>query len=176
MRRKTLETDIDILENDELIIQCEDKIFSHMMKTFFYYMDLKVKFIADFDLIHHLWEDSAITIAQFLKERISNKKVNRFSSKIIPMDDALIMAAVDISRAYSSVELDIKEEEKGFEVGNFREFINALSSNLPATIHIKQLSGINAHHIIEGGFKSLGIALKEATSLSEKIVSTKGMI
>jgi imidazoleglycerol-phosphate dehydratase len=176
MRRKTLETDIDILENDELIIQCEDKIFSHMMKTFFYYMDLKVKFTTEFDLIHHLWEDSAITIAQFLKEKMLDKKINRFSTKIIPMDDALIMAAVDISRAYSSVEMDIKEEEKGFEIGNFREFINALSSNLPATIHIKQLSGINAHHIIEGGFKSLGMALKEAISESEKIVSTKGMI
>jgi imidazoleglycerol-phosphate dehydratase len=123
-----------------------------------------------------LWEDSAITIAQFLREKISNKKINRFSTKIVPMDDALILAAVDISRAYSSVEMDIKEEEKGFEIGNFREFINALSSNLPATIHIKQLSGINAHHIIEGGFKSLGMALKEAISESEKIVSTKGMI
>jgi len=176
MRRKTLETDIEIVENDELIIQCEDKIFSHMMKTLFYYMELNVSFKADFDLIHHLWEDSAITIAQFLREKISNKKINRFSTKIVPMDDALILAAVDISRAYSSVEMDIKEEEKGFEIGNFREFINALSSNLPATIHVKQLSGINAHHIIEGGFKSLGMALKEATGQSEKIVSTKGMI
>ncbi|SDC86830.1 imidazoleglycerol-phosphate dehydratase [Geotoga petraea] len=176
MRRKTLETDIEIIENDELIIQCEDKIFSHMMKTLFYYMGLNVSFKADFDLIHHLWEDSAITTAQFLREKISDKKINRFSTKIVPMDDALILAAVDISRAYSTIELDIKEEEKGFEIGNFREFINALSSNLPATIHIKQLSGINAHHIIEGGFKSLGMALKEATGQSEKIVSTKGMI
>jgi imidazoleglycerol-phosphate dehydratase len=176
MRRKTLETDIEIVENDELIIQCEDKIFSHMMKTLFYYMGLKVKFRADFDLIHHLWEDSAITIALFLREKMSNKKINRFSTKIVPMDDALILAAVDVSRAYSSVEMDIKEEEKGFEIGNFREFINALSSNLPATIHVKQLSGINAHHIIEGGFKSLGIAMKEATGESEKIISTKGMI
>jgi len=176
MRRKTLETDIEIIENNELIIQCEDKIFSHMVKTLFYYMDIKVKFTAEFDLIHHLWEDSAITIAQFLKQKIYDKKINRFSTKIIPMDDALIMTAVDISRAYSSVELDIKEEEIGFEVGNFREFINALSSNLPATVHIKQLSGFNAHHIIECGFKTLGMALKEATSESEKIVSTKGMI
>ncbi|TGG86986.1 imidazoleglycerol-phosphate dehydratase [Geotoga petraea] len=176
MTRKTLETDIEIMESNELIIQCEDKIFSHMVKTLFYYMGLKVKFRADFDLIHHLWEDSAITIAQFLKEKISDKKINRFSTKIVPMDDALILVAVDISRAYSSVEMDIKEEEKGFEIGNFREFINALSSNLPATIHVKQLSGINAHHIIEGGFKSLGMALKEATGESEKIVSTKGMI
>ena len=176
MRRKTLETDIEIIENNELIIQCEDKIFSHMVKTLFYYMDIKVKFTAEFDLIHHLWEDSAITIAQFLKQKIYDKKINRFSTKIIPMDDALIMTAVDISRAYSSVELDIKEEEIGFEIGNFREFINALSSNLPATVHIKQLSGFNAHHIIEGGFKTLGMALKEAISESEKIVSTKGMI
>jgi imidazoleglycerol-phosphate dehydratase len=164
------------MESNELIIQCEDKIFSHMVKTLFYYMGLKVKFRADFDLIHHLWEDSAITIALFLREKMSNKKINRFSTKIVPMDDALILAAVDVSRAYSSVEMDIKEEEKGFEIGNFREFINALSSNLPATIHVKQLSGINAHHIIEGGFKSLGMAMKEATGESEKIISTKGMI
>jgi imidazoleglycerol-phosphate dehydratase len=176
MTRKTLETDIEIMESNELIIQCEDKIFSHMVKTLFYYMGLKVKFRADFDLIHHLWEDSAITIALFLREKMSNKKINRFSTKIVPMDDALILAAVDVSRAYSSVEMDIKEEEKGFEIGNFREFINALSSNLPATIHVKQLSGINAHHIIEGGFKSLGMAMKEATGESEKIISTKGMI
>ena len=176
MRRKTLETDIEIVESDELIIQCEDKIFSHMMKTLFFYMGLKVKFRADFDLIHHLWEDSAITIAQFLKEKISDKKINRFSTKIVPMDDALILVAVDVSRAYSSVEMYIKEEEKGFEIGNFGEFINALASNLPATIHVKQLSGMNAHHIIEGGFKALGMALKEATGESEKIISTKGMI
>ncbi len=72
------------------------------------------------------------------------------------MDDALILVAVDISRSFASIELNIENQEEGFELGNFKEFVLALSRSLSATIHMKQINGENAHHIIEACFKSLG--------------------
>lgn len=176
MNRKTKETNIKIENSNELIINSNDEIFNHMIYTFFFYLDKLVEVNAEYDLRHHLWEDAGIVIGEYLKKIIENKKIVRFSSVIMPMDDALIINSVDISRCYTNVDLTIEEQEMGFELSLLNEFINGLSRSLNATIHIKKLNGENAHHLIECCFKSLGVNIKECIRESKKTISTKGIL
>jgi imidazoleglycerol-phosphate dehydratase len=172
MRRKTDETDIEINYSKELFVDTGDPVLNHLLKTLFYYMGKNVIIKAKFDLNHHLWEDMGITIGQFLKNEVEGKKIKRFGTSILPMDDALILVSIDISRSYTNIDIDIKDSEKGFELGNFKELVLGLSRYLQSTIHIKQINGENAHHIIEASFKALGSALKTALEPSEKHEST----
>jgi len=172
MIRKTNETYIEIINSKEMNIETGDPVLNHLLKTLFYYMEREVDIKAKYDLKHHLWEDVGITIGDFLKEEIKDAKIKRFGTSILPMDDALILVAVNISRSFASIELNIENQEEGFELGNFKEFVLALSRSLSATIHMKQINGENAHHIIEACFKSLGTALKQALEKSERIEST----
>ncbi|WP_457750618.1 imidazoleglycerol-phosphate dehydratase, partial [Thermococcus sp.] len=117
-----------------------------------------------------------ITLGEELRSKLPGKFA-RFGSAVIPMDDALVLVAVDISgRPYASVELSFEEGEEGFEVSLVREFLWGLARSLRATIHVKTLSGINAHHIIEAAFKGLGVALGQAIRESGRLESTKGLL
>ncbi|HII67874.1 MULTISPECIES: imidazoleglycerol-phosphate dehydratase HisB [Thermococcus] len=176
MKRKTKETDITVEIDVNGSIETGDRIFNHLLTALFFYLHEKVNIKASYDLRHHLWEDLGIVLGEELREKIKGKKIARFGSAIIPMDDALVLVAVDISRPYLNLELDIKESEEGFEVTLVREFLWALARTLNATIHVKQLSGVNAHHIIEAAFKGLGVVLRQALSESERLESTKGVL
>jgi imidazoleglycerol-phosphate dehydratase len=90
------------------------------------------------------------------------------------MDEALVLASVDLSRPYLVTDFDLKEVETGFEITLVRQFLEALSRSLEATIHLKQLSGGNTHHVIEAGFKALGRSLADALKPSDRVESTKG--
>ncbi len=177
MNRKTKETDITVKIGTSGEISTGDAIFNHMLQALFFYMRREVTIRATWDLRHHLWEDAGIVIGQVLRKAIKKRNFSRFGSSIMPMDDALVLVAVDISgRAYVQMELNPMEKEENFEVALVREFIWALARNLQATIHVKQLSGTNAHHIIEATFKGLGIALFEALKESKRLESTKGRL
>ncbi|WP_461866582.1 imidazoleglycerol-phosphate dehydratase HisB [Thermococcus sp.] len=177
MRRKTKETDIIVEVGVEGSIETGDRVFDHLLTALFFYMREKVNIKASYDLRHHLWEDLGITLGEELREKIKGKKIARFGNATMPMDDALVLIAVDISgRAYASVELAPEESEEGFELTLVREFLWALARTLNATIHVKQLAGVNAHHIVEAAFKGLGIALRKALEESERLESTKGIL
>lgn len=132
---------------------------------------------------HHLVEDLGICMGQALDEALGDRRgIARYGEKILPMDEALILTAVDISgRAF----LDYRLEGLTQKVGDFdtelaREFMAALVRNAAITLHIRQLAGENTHHILEGMFKSLGRSLSQAVSIEagreNEIPSTKGMI
>lgn len=132
---------------------------------------------------HHLVEDLGICMGQALDEALVDRRgIARYGEKILPMDEALILTAVDISgRAF----LDYRLEGLTQKVGDFdtelaREFMAALVRNSAITLHIRQLAGENTHHILEGMFKSLGRSLSQAVSIEagreNEIPSTKGMI
>lgn len=132
---------------------------------------------------HHLVEDLGICMGQALDEALGDRRgIARYGEKILPMDEALILTAVDISgRAF----LDYRFEGLTQKVGDFdtelaREFMAALVRNSAITLHIRQLAGENTHHILEGMFKSLGRSLSQAVSIEagreNEIPSTKGMI
>lgn len=176
MRRMTDEVDINVELGEECEIDTGDDVLDHLLTSLIFYMDSGVEIRAEWDLRHHLWEDLAITLGEELKEKVGEEKIARFGNTTMPMDDALVLVSVDISRPYLNMDLMVDENEEKFEKTLVKEFLRALSRSLNATIHIKQLEGENSHHVIEAVFKGLGIALGEALSESERLESTKGVL
>ena len=130
---------------------------------------------------HHSVEDIGICLGQAFQAALGDKRgITRYGSFLLPMDEALILSAVDISgRSCLCYELDIPTEKIGtFDTELVEEFFLGFVRNCPMSLHLRQLAGKNAHHIVEGAFKSLGRALKAAVALdgTNEIPSTKGVL
>jgi imidazoleglycerol-phosphate dehydratase len=132
---------------------------------------------------HHTTEDIGITLGLAFKEALGDKRgIIRYGSTILPMDEALILTAIDLSgRCHLNYGLNIPTAKVGdFDTELVSEFFYAFSRAAECTLHIKQLDGLNSHHIIEGAFKSFARSLKTATSIdndfADEIPSTKGVL
>ena len=132
---------------------------------------------------HHSVEDIGIALGQAFAQALGDKRgVRRYASLCLPMDEALILCAVDLSgRGGYYEDLDIPTEKIGtFDTQLVYEFMEAFAVNAKVTLHIRKLAGRNSHHIVEGAFKALGRVLREAVSIEEQfkneIPSTKGML
>ena len=130
---------------------------------------------------HHTVEDVGIVLGQAFAEAVGDKKgICRFGDCILPMDEALILCAVDISgRDYLGYALEIPTEKVGtFDTELAEEFWISFARNARVTLHIRQLAGSNSHHIIEGAFKAVARALRKAVSIdsayADEVPSTKG--
>ncbi len=188
--RKTGETDIRLELNldgkgkSEIASGCG--FLDHMLTLFAKHAgyDLKVVCKGDVEVdYHHTTEDIGIALGQaFLKALGDKRGIVRYGDIILPMDETLVMAAVDISgRDYLSVCLDIPAEKVGdFDTELCEEFFCAFVREAKITLHIKQLVGKNAHHIIEGVFKAVARALSSATKINparaDEVPSTKGVL
>ena len=146
--------------------------------------DLSVKCEGDTNVdYHHTVEDVAICLGKAFDEAIGEKRgIVRYGDIALPMDEALILSAVDISgRAHLGYALDIPAYKVGdFDTELCQEFFMAFVREAKITLHIRQLAGVNSHHIIEGAFKSVARALSKASEIdqrfSNEIPSTKGVI
>lgn len=186
--RKTAETDIVLnLNLDGTGKSCIDTgigFLNHMLTLFAAHgkFDLTVKCNGDVDVDdHHSAEDIGICLGQAFQTALGDKRgITRYGSFLLPMDEALILSAVDISgRSCLCFDLDIPTEKIGsFDTELVEEFFLAFTRNCPMSLHIRQLAGKNAHHIVEGTFKSVARALKAAVALdgSKDIPSTKGVL
>lgn len=132
---------------------------------------------------HHTVEDVGIVLGQAFAEAIGDKKgIVRYGDCILPMDEALILCAVDISgRDYLGYSLEIPTEKVGtFDTELTEEFWLSFARNARVTLHLKQLAGSNSHHIIEGAFKAAARALRQAVSIdsayANEVPSTKGLL
>ena len=132
---------------------------------------------------HHTVEDIGIALGSAFCEALGDKKgIVRYGNMILPMDEALILSAVDLSgRSYLSYDLSIPAQKVGtFDTELVLEFWFGFVRNAECTLHLKQLSGTNSHHIIEGAFKSAARSLKQAVSIdtdfADEIPSTKGVL
>jgi len=132
---------------------------------------------------HHTVEDVGICLGKALSEALGDKRgIQRYGDRILPMDETLILSAVDVSgRGGCFMDMSIPTEKVGtFDTQLCEEFFIALAQNGGLTLHIRQLAGRNSHHIIEGTFKSVARSLSEAVSIDEKnanaIPSTKGLL
>ena len=132
---------------------------------------------------HHTVEDVGICLGKALTEALGDKRgIKRYGDRILPMDEALILSAVDVSgRGGCFMDMSIPTEKVGtFDTQLCEEFFIALAQNGGLTLHIRQLAGRNSHHIIEVAFKSVARSLAEAVSIDEKntdkIPSTKGLL
>ena len=132
---------------------------------------------------HHSVEDIGIALGQALDKALGDRKgITRYGQMILPMDESLILSAVDLSgRGYLVYDLQIPTEKVGtFDTELTEEFFRALAHNARMTLHIRKLSGSNSHHIIEGAFKSVARSLRQAVrpdpDCPEEIPSTKGVL
>ena len=132
---------------------------------------------------HHSAEDIGICLGQAFREALGDKKgICRYGDTILPMDEALILSAVDISgRSFLGYGLEIPAEKVGtFDTELVEEFWIAFTANAGLSLHLRQLSGRNSHHIIEGAFKSAARSLRKAVSIdrdfADEIPSTKGLL
>lgn len=190
IKRKTAETDIYLSLNlDGQGISNIDTgcgFLDHMLTLFSAHslFDLNVKCVGDVKVdYHHSVEDIGICLGKALAEALGDcKGICRYGSMILPMDEALIMTAVDVSgRATLVYRLEVPAEKVGdFDTELVEEFMAAFVRSAGITLHIKQLEGKNSHHIIEGAFKSLARALRAAvekdTRAEDRIPSTKGVL
>lgn len=188
--RKTGETDIELqLRLDgcgDYEVETGVGFLDHMLELFTRHgnFDLKLKCVGDVHVDdHHTVEDVAIVLGRAFDEALADRRgINRYGSCILPMDEALILAAVDISgRPALGYALEIPTEKVGsFDTELVEEFMAAFSRALGAAVHLRQLAGSNSHHIIEGAFKALARAMRQAVSIDEacadRIPSTKGTI
>ena len=188
--RKTKETDItlslclDGSGKSEIDTGCG--FLNHMLTLFATHgrFDLSVKCRGDYDVdYHHTVEDVGICLGLAFRESLGAKKgINRYGNMILPMDEALIMTAVDFSgRAYFVWDIEIQAQKVGdFDTELAEEFWRAFAGNSLCTLHFKQFSGKNAHHIIECAFKSAARSISQAVrinpELGDEIPSTKGVI
>ena len=132
---------------------------------------------------HHSVEDIGIALGQAFEQALGDKRgIVRYGSFILPMDETLILSAVDISgRSYLNFDLHIPTQKVGtFDTELTEEFFLGFVRNANLTLHLKQLEGKNSHHIIEGTFKSFGRTMKQAVAIDEnfrdEIPSTKGVL
>lgn len=188
--RKTAETDItlslclDGTGKSEIKSGCG--FLDHMLTLFAKHgsFDLTVSCKGDTEVDdHHTVEDIGIALGTAFAGALGEKRgICRYGSMILPMDEALILTAVDLSgRAYLSFDADIPAKKVGtFDTELAEEFWLAFTRNAACTLHIKQLAGSNSHHIIEGMFKSSARALKAAVAIDpaakDEIPSSKGVL
>ncbi len=190
IKRKTAETDIKLFLNldgkgvSEISSGCG--FLDHMLTLFASHgrFDLTVDCKGDTNVDdHHTVEDIGICLGEAFSAALGNKKgIVRYGSMILPMDEALILSAIDLSgRSHLSFDLSIRAKKIGtFDTELIEEFWAAFVRACPMSLHIRQLAGRNAHHIAEGAFKSVARSLRQAVSIdtkfSDEVPSTKGVL
>ena len=188
--RRTAETDITLKLNLDGTGSCDIDtgvgFLDHMLTLFAAHgrFDLTVKCEGDTEVDdHYTVEDVGICLGQAFAIALGDKRgVCRYGQTILPMDEALILTAADLSgRAYLGYALEIPTEKVGtFDTELIKEFFLAFVRCAAVTLHIRQMAGENSHHIIEGTFKSVARTLRAAVAVDEKcrdaIPSTKGVL
>lgn len=188
--RTTKETDITVsidLDGTGVVdVDTGIGFFDHMLDAFGRHglFDLTVRATGDLHVdAHHTVEDTGIVIGQALTRALGDKRgITRFGSQVLPMDETLVLAACDISgRGQLHYAVDVPLCMLGaFDTSLSKEFFTALASNAGVTLHLRELAGENAHHIVEATFKAAGRALRQACELDARVgdalPSTKGAL
>ena len=186
IERNTKETQISVqldLDGGEVQVNTGIGFFDHMLTAFGFYAGIGLKLTAKGDLYvdgHHTVEDTGIVLGQAIREALGDRKgIRRFGSAYVPMDEALAFTALDFSnRPYLVFDAEMPQERIGeYDSCLTLEFMRAVAYNAGITLHQKCFYGVNAHHITEGLFKSLGLAVKDAVKIEGTgVTSTKGVL
>ena len=181
-----IQVDIDLDGTGQTDIQTGVAFFDHMLDAFGRHglFDLNVRCKGDIEVdTHHTVEDCGIVLGQAIAQALGDKRgITRYASLALPMDETLVLAAVDISgRGAAYVDLDIPVQKVGdFDTELGAEFFIALAANAGITLHVRQLAGGNSHHILEASFKAVTRAVSAAVAIDARIAdqlpSTKGAL
>ncbi len=187
LERKTRETKIQIkilfpFAEEKIKISTGIGFFDHMLEILSYHSGLALEISAQGDLhvdFHHTVEDVGILLGEALDKFLGKREgISRYGDAIIPLEEALTLCAIDLAkRPYLSFEVKFPSEKIGnFDTELFEEFFRALVNHGKFTLHLKNLSGKNSHHIAETLFKAFAHALKKAISPLSPVFSTKGVL
>lgn len=148
-------------------VETGDVFLNHMLETLAKYSGLDLEIVATGDMRHHLVEDVAISLGLALAAEIP-ERATRFGSNLMPMDEALVQAAIDVGgRAYYVGPLPSRLYE---------HFLHSFAINLGATLHVEVIRGRDRHHIVEAAIKATGLALRQALAEGDSVFSTKGAV
>ncbi len=190
LTRKTAETDIQLTltldGSGKSDISSGCGFLDHMLTLFAKHgcFDLSLKCCGDTNVDdHHTVEDVGIVLGMALSDALGDKRgINRYGSMILPMDESLVLAAIDLSgRSYLGFALDIPSARVGtFDTELVEEFWLAFVRNADCTLHLRKMAGSNSHHIIECAFKAAARALRAAVAIdaahADELPSTKGVL
>ena len=190
IERKTNETDIKLKLNidgkGESKIDTGSGFLDHMLTLFSRHarFDLELTCKGDIEVdYHHTAEDIGIALGDAFNTALGDKKgIVRYGNFLLPMDESLVLCAVDISgRSHLEYSLDMRAKKVGnFDTELVEEFFEAFTRNAKITLHITKLNGKNAHHIIEAAYKAVARALKQAVAIEQEykdeVPSTKGVL
>lgn len=190
IKRKTAETDIAVKLNVDgrgnAAVDTGVGFLDHMLTLFAKHgrFDLDVRCDGDLNVdFHHTVEDVAICLGKAFEKALGDKAgITRYGDVVLPMDEALVLCALDISgRTFLALDLGIRAKKIGnFDVELIEEFFHGFTRACPITLHIKKLDGRNSHHIAEAAFKGFGRALAAACAFDARIdgqiPSTKGVL
>ena len=190
LKRTTAETDIyvsvDLDGNGETSIASGIGFLDHMLVLLSRHSGMSMTVTCNGDTEvddHHSTEDIGIALGTVIREALGDKKgIRRYGTMILPMDEALVIAALDISgRGGLYYDVPFLTEKIGtFDTELVEEFMHSFAMNAGITLHLRKLAGTNSHHVAEACFKGLGRALREAVSMDERfkdsVPSTKGVL
>ena len=184
-RETQIMTELELDGTGEYEIDTGIGFFDHMLEGFARHglFDLEIAVRGDTHVdAHHTVEDTGIVLGQTFLQALGDKDgISRFGSFILPMDDALVLASLDLSgRTYFSFDADLRAERLGtMETEVVREFFMGLAGGAQMNLHIRQLAGDNTHHIVEAMFKAVAKAMDMASRIDRRIdgvLPTKGVL
>jgi len=169
IERETKETCIEVKLNldgsGKVDIDCDDQFLAHMLESLAKYSDFDLAVKAKGDNEHHLLEDVAIVLGMALREAIGDQPIQRIASSMVPMDDALVVVALDlVDRPYVDIECPDPL---------YHHFLRSVAMSSGMTLHVKVVRGFDEHHVVEATIKALGRALNKAVCQRERMLSTK---
>lgn len=186
IERRTRETLVRVaLELDgegKVVVKTPISLFNHLLETLLYYMKANAVVEASYTghvVPHHLIEDVGLVLGEAIRKATEGVTVRRYGWAVVPMDDALVIAAFDYSHRPTAVtDFERLGSVEGIDGILLAHFVEALAWRLGATIHIYSLRGVNAHHVVEASFKALGMAMKSALEPlnSSQPLSLKGVL
>ena len=170
LERQTTETQIEAsvtVGGGDAKVTVEDRFLGHMVVTLARYAGLDIELEATGDLRHHLVEDVGIVLGQAVRDEVP-ERATRYGWAQVPMDEALVEAAVDVGgRPYYVGKLPSKL---------YTHFLQSFAFNLDATLHVRVLRGSDRHHVVEAAVKAVGLALRQAMKKGADVFSTKGSV
>ena len=172
IERKTRETqitvDLNLDGSGKFDVECDIQFLKHMIETFSRYSNIDIKLRAVGDNDHHLIEDVGITLGKAFAQALGGQPIERMCTKTVVMDDALVLTSLDIvDRPYA--EIDCPDPL-------YHHFFRSFAMSAGITLHIMVIRGFDEHHIIEAGFKSMGLAVKGAIVRRDSELSTKDKV
>ena len=172
IERKTRETqitvDLNLDGSGKFDVECDIQFLKHMIETFSRYSNIDIKLRAVGDNDHHLIEDVGITLGKAFAQALGGQPIERMCTKTVVMDDALVLTSLDIvDRPYADIDCPDPL---------YHHFFRSFAMSAGITLHIMVIRGFDEHHIIEAGFKSMGLALKGAVVRRDSELSTKDKV